>query len=249
MMVQDDIKNQNLFIFWTVMTMLSLWFSGCKRNPKLSDTNMDVLERLSQNSAVSQDVRDRAQKAIANYTNSTIEPEPLLLCASPLIELVGSKRNELRITVIDEDNDIIGFVLKEESREANGAINILEEDYPVFVHSPGLAPVNHYPIPFFTRMNEQRKDEKIWFDYLAMDFDAKMDQIKLPHSSGDWLSDKIEYYERVYELWEKTLPPVWISIPDPNTLNVWIYVYDKAGHKSNSVRLVRYTDPSNGQED
>jgi hypothetical protein len=231
------------------MITLSLWFSGCKRNPTNRDTNMVVLERLSQNSAVSQDVRDRTQKAIANYTNSTIEPEPLLLYASPLIELSGSKRNELRITVIDEDNDLIGFGLKEESREADSAINILEEEYPLFVHYQGLATVNHYSIPFFTRTNEQRKDEEVWSDYLAMDFDAKMKQIKLPNKTGDWLSDMIEYYEEVYKLWEKTLPPVWISIPDPNTLNVWIYVYDKAGHKSNSLRLVRYTDPSDGRED
>jgi len=250
MKVKENLENQNLLIFLTVMITLSLWSSGCKRNPKISDSNMVALERLSQNSTVSQDVRDRAQKAIANYTNSTIESEPLLLYVRPLIEFVGSERNKLRITVIDEDNDLIGFGLKEEARETNGAINILlEEEYPVFIHYQGLARVNHYETPFFTRLNEQRKDEEIWSDYIAMDFDAKMKQIKLPHSSGDRLSDTIEYYERVYELWEKTLPPVWISIPDPNTLNVWIYVYDKAGNKSNSVKLVRYTDPSDGQED
>jgi hypothetical protein len=38
--------------------------------------------------------------------------------------------------------------------------------------------------------------------------------------------------------WEDTLPPVWISIPEPNSVVVSLYVYDKAGYRSNEVRLL-----------
>lgn len=243
-----DSKNRNFFCFiGFVIIFLLLWFIGCKQHPKQGDPNIVILEKLSQNSSVSQDVRDLARQAIANYRNGTIDPKPELLYLSPIIETSESEKNEFIITVIDEDNDLLGLGIKEESRDPNSKIDILEEEYPVFVHYPGLTVVNGYSIPFFIRSHEQQKNEKSWTDYLAIDFDTRMKQIKLPYSSGDQFADTEEYFIRVYELWEDTLPLVWISIPDPDRLTVWIYVYDKAGHKSNSMKLVKYIDPNGSQ--
>ena len=236
------LEKRILDAFLARLACFTLSTTGCKRNPNFSDSNIAILEQLSQNSSVSQDIRDRAQQAIANYTNSTIEPEPYLLYARILEDAPGPERNELDVAVLDEDKDLLGFGVKEELKDPDGNVHILEEEYPAFVHYQGLATVNVYTIPFFTRTNEQRKNEKIWADYVEMDFDTKMEQIKLPNSSRGWFADMEEYNIRLYELWEKSLPPIWISIPDPNKLTVWVYVYDKAGHKSNSVKLVKYTD-------
>jgi hypothetical protein len=30
---------------------------------------------------------------------------------------------------------------------------------------------------------------------------------------------------------------VWISIPEPNKVDVYVYVYDRAGHKSDPLKL------------
>lgn len=231
-----------LTVFGFGIILLYLWSQGCKRYPKFEDSNMVLLEQMSQNSSLSQDIRDRAQQAMTNYTNNKLDPEPHLLFAWLFEDSLGPERNELDIGVIDEDNDLLGFGLKEELRDPNGAVNILEEEYPALVHYQGLATVNVYSIPFFTRTREHRKNEKIWIDYLAIDFDAQMKQTELPHSSGDWFADMEEYSIRTYELWRDSLPPVWVSIPDPNRLTVWAYIYDKAGHKSNSVKLIKYTE-------
>lgn len=40
-----------------------------------------------------------------------------------------------------------------------------------------------------------------------------------------------------HEYWEKKLTPVWISIPEPGKLDVYVYVYDRAGHKSELVEM------------
>ena len=49
--------------------------------------------------------------------------------------------------------------------------------------------------------------------------------------------------------WVETLPEVWLSLPDPNKVEVDIYLYDKAGHKSNSVKLIDQTRQNDWQEE
>lgn len=39
------------------------------------------------------------------------------------------------------------------------------------------------------------------------------------------------------DLWRETFAPVWISIPEANRVDVYVYLYDKAGRKSEPFRL------------
>jgi len=36
------------------------------------------------------------------------------------------------------------------------------------------------------------------------------------------------------------VPPIWISIPEPNHVDVHIYIYDQQGHKSETIRVANF---------
>lgn len=43
---------------------------------------------------------------------------------------------------------------------------------------------------------------------------------------------------RLLKYFKETLPTVWISIPEPNAVNVYVYIYDQKGHKSEPIKLL-----------
>ena len=71
------------------------------------------------------------------------------------------------------------------------------------------------------RTANERKDEKLWQEYVS--------------------EDPLENIEE-YVPWEERVPPIYISIPEPDKVDVWIWIYDKAGHKSEPVKLLNYID-------
>jgi hypothetical protein len=130
--------------------------------------------------------------------------------------------------------------VKEETQDPNGTLATLEEDYPIFAHCPAVCIANAYGFTVFARGDKQRKDEKGWADYVAMAFDARVKKqigSPPPDSSAHWFSKYSPYEDRVFHLWESSVPPAYISIPDSDKINVKIDVYDKAGHISNTVAL------------
>ncbi|OHB66822.1 MAG: hypothetical protein A2Y77_14800 [Planctomycetes bacterium RBG_13_62_9] len=65
---------------------------------------------------------------------------------------------------------------------------------------------------------KQQKDPQQWQDYV--------------NGQGIVISEvrDVEYYRA-------TLPPIWISIPDPDRTSVRLYVYDRAGNRSDPVEM------------
>lgn len=236
MMEQDGLEKQMyLSILFLIFTLTFLFITGCEENPLFTDPNMDALEKWSRRPWLTPDADERFSLAISTYKNNTMDPVPILLVAF-LSKPIGSEEVNLGVVVLDEDKDMQGFVIKEESQDPNGTANILTEDYPAFVHHPCIIGVNSYIFPISIRKNGQLKNNKLWTEYLTMDFDAQVKQIKVP-KSGDWFAEVGEYWDRVYKLWNESLPTIYTSIPDPNELNIWMHVYDKAGNKSNSIKL------------
>ncbi len=141
---------------------------------------------------------------------------------------------DFALWVFDEDKDLSGFLVREESHGANGTTTVLEERYPAFVH---LIPTwiatayERYSVPIRIRDAHQRKDEGQWTDYLSINF-GKLVKEKLPDKS---LPD---FWYNFWRLWEDTVPVAWVSLPEPNQVDVSFCVYDKAGHKSNTVKLL-----------
>ena len=72
-----------------------------------------------------------------------------------------------------------------------------------------------------------------------MDFDAQVQKMlePLPDLSGGRFSKHFQYTSKIYKFWESSVPPIYISIPASDKINVKIHIYDKAGNVSNTVEL------------
>ena len=217
-----------------------MWLTGCKKSPKLGDPNMALFERWSRLSWAN-DAKERIQYAIDTYKNKTMDRTPILVYAG-LGKPVGLEEIMILLAVLDEDNDLLGFTVKEVSQDPNGTPVELEEDYPIFAHCPAVGVVNGYGFSISARNDEQRKDERLWADHVE-NFDARLKKQLGPEppmpsseSSADW-SRISQYGNRRFELWKSSVPPIYISIPDSDKINVKIHVYDKADNISNTVEL------------
>jgi len=238
-------KHKCICIFLFVYSITSLLVIGCERKPKLfdvNDVNMDILEQWSRRPWPDDD-KERLSSAINKYNNKIVDPVPILIRAK-LDKQSEPEESLLGLVILDEDKDLLGFVIREESKDPNGTVTTLEEKYPVFAHHPGFIAANQYGFYISARKGEQRMDEKAWDDHLKMDFVAQVNHLKPPSSSVDWMSDDIDTktYKMVYKLWKSSLPTIFISIPNSDNLNISIYVYDRAGNKSNTVELEIYSE-------
>lgn len=235
-------KHKSIYTFLFVYITASLVVTGCKKVPKLSDPNMAEFERWSRLPWAA-DAKERRQYAVDTYKNKTMDPIPILIYTA-LGKPVGSKEIKIYLFVLDEDKDLLGFTVTEESQDPNGTAITLEEDYPIFAHCPAVGVVNGYGFSISARNDEQRKDERLWADHVGMDFDAgvkKQIGPEPPESSADWFHEYVQYASRVFELWKSSVPPIYISTPNSDKINVQIHVYDKAGNISNTVDLVDHT--------
>jgi hypothetical protein len=253
MMKQDNfIKDTNIYIIISELILLNLFTIGCKE--KKSEYGLDYNMSLLEHPFVKgyqPDIRERFKLAVEKYQNKTIDTEPILLREGWFVQRNKSEEFVLVISVFDEDKDLLGIIVKEETQNTKGTVSILEEEYPVFISYPHILGSDNYKISFSIRKNNQRKDDKLWEAFTLMDFSElkkKGDKyisnvLKPPPSVLESFSEIIDTKERdaLIREWLQTLPPLWISIPDPNT-SVWIQVYDKAGHKSNTVQLHQRKD-------
>jgi len=233
-------KNKNVYVLF-VYIIISLWLTGCEKSPMLGDPNMAQFERWSRLPWAA-DAKERIQYAIDTYKNKAMDRTPILVYAG-LDKPVGSGEIMILLFVLDEDNDLLGFTVNEVSQDPNGTPVALEEDYPIFAHCPAVGVVNGYGFSISARNDEQRKDERLWADHVG-NFDAMVKKQIGPEppepsseSSVDWFREYNNYVARRFELWKSSVPPIYISIPDSDKINVKIHVYDKADNISNTVEL------------
>ncbi len=174
----------------------------------------------------------RSRAALSKLKNDVLDAEPILIRA--LIGLGGPNANEpvFGLTCFDEDKDIRGFRIKEHYVDPNGAATTLEEDYPVFVGSLTRFIVENLVYPIQIRGKHQRKDKYLWLEYVNWNLEGLIHEYvdKRPRDHKD---------ASVQGVPEKQMPPIYISIPDPNRVQVLVSVYDRAGHESESVKLFK----------
>ncbi len=206
-----------------VAVMCSFVLSGCRRSEP--DPVAAELARLVSVTGLggptdSQDpnVAKRAGLALSMYKNNVVDVQPVLIDAGLGI-IDSSGQWYLRVALYDEDKDVLGWGISEEHRTSEGDEKTLVEEYPVFIHNRQLEdePLRFFLRPVYIRDSNQRKDTHLWQRFC--------DEGKGPLESG---AQTLEEYRR-------TLPPVYISIPEPNAVSV--YIYDDAGHKSDPVRV------------
>ena len=246
-MRQKNIKKMLLYVFLGGVAFLCLFFivgqwylENIVWNKIVFESNLSVLEQYQDSNIP--DLRERSLLAIKKYKNKIIDPQPILLYPC-LSQAIGTEKTGLYLEIFDEDMDTLGFIIREEVIDSNNILHTLEEEYPVFFNSPYSNVVITPLIPISVRSNNQKKDEQIWEQFLTTDYEyLKEEAARLNDKWYQFFSENIlDESLSLKNKWKETLPPIWISIPDINDVTVWIQIYDKAGNKSDFIKLIDMT--------
>ena len=171
----------------------------------------------------------RAGSTQGKREDVTVDLKPVLkralFMALGLDDWSGSS---LQLTIEDEYRDLFGLRIKEQYVDANCTIFTLKEDYPVWIdsaYSPSWhgSSVNvHY---------RQRKNEKLWQKYL--------DDVRMRRDLAAKKKEAQDAGKPIFDIETKRIemPPVWISVPEPNKARVFVSVYDRAGNESEAVEI------------
>ena len=223
----------NQIIFFSVSTIILIMLFGCKKQKvdlqeMVEHSTHDLL--ISMTKKRPSDIGKRAKTALAKLENVNLDTKPILLLA--IIDLADpNSQPRLSIVFFDESEDLRGLRIKERYIDSNGSITTLEEDYPVFVNTlkTTFAVSTHFHIHF--RNKHQRKDKYLWLDYVNRNLDEliRLNIDERQRDSSDTSLQGVPF--------EKT-PPIYISIPDPNRVQVEISAYDRAGNESDSIELL-----------
>lgn len=189
---------------------------GCRPQDSTSDAVVEELRRIRPETK-DPDARKRVATALSMRQNEVGDREPVLIVAGIVADKKGGGKTYLRMVVYDEDADVVGIGVREESNAVDGQEISFAEEYPVFAYDRFSGPLGYTLTPVDLRDSDQRKDEGLWRAYVEEE----------PNKTS------------VREPADSPKPPsVYVSIPEPNDLTVWIYVYDQAGHQSEPVRLL-----------
>ena len=214
--------------------IIFITLGGCKKEKvdlqKMADQTLhDALASLAKKTDLPSDIINRAKTALTKMENGSLDKEPILLMA---VIYCGEPNNQpnVDITYFDENNDLRGLHIKERYIDPNRSITTLEEDYPVFVntlYTPTTMSTN-FPIHF--RNKNQHKDEYLWLEYVNRNLDELI-RLNIEERKNDVSRNRVKNLK-----FEKT-PPIYISIPDPNRVEVEISVYDREGNESDRIEL------------
>jgi hypothetical protein len=174
--------------------------------------------------------RERVELAISLRQNGVVDPQPVLFGAYIRgdTDLGGGRVGPaLFLAFYDEGEDVVGCVIREECTAPDGSRQTLVEKYPVFMFYPSDWPLQPRYLPIQIRASDQPKDDQQWQEYIQTDIRDKI-------LARDGMRCFIE-----------TLPPVYVSAPEPNHADVQVSLYDRPGYESNPVEL-RYIPRKTG---
>ncbi len=205
-------------ILWAI-SICATGLAGCEcatRKDGTPDTIEDELRRI-QLTMKYPDAKTRIAAALSLRQNDVLDCEPVLIVAGLVADRREGESPFLRVAVYDEDKDILGAGVCEERNVVDGQGTSLVEEYPVFAHDRLSGVLSYLLVPVEVRDSDQRKDDERWQGYVL---GSKSYESPPRGSTG-----------------ESKTPPMYISIPEPNDVAVWVYVYDRSGNKSDPVRL------------
>lgn len=135
----------------------------------------------------------------------------------------------LSLSVEGQDRDLLGIRIKERYMLPNGVESSFEESYPVFAHRlirgdlyvySATSPVE---VPVHFRNENRVKNEQQWRSFL----------------------DRVERGEVSRET---DTPALYITMPEPNAVEVFVSVYDEQGRESDMVPVSGPSPESEGLE-
>jgi hypothetical protein len=232
-------NKQVLTQMFSLLCFLTPAISGCHSTETKSDLVLDGLQWYACHLEEQEDRvgdQQRARLAISKWQNGVLDPEPILIDAIlTTLKWGGGERTCLILTTFDEDQDLAGFTIEEEQVDPNGVRTTLVGKYPVFAHysnGTGDQGVNgRWVIPVQLREGNERKPEEQWREYL----DTSRRQLRDEYMKR-LRSDFIGTYHAGF--WKDTLPPIYVTAPKRDRLDVRLYLYDRGGHLSDHVRLL-----------
>ena len=200
-------------LYNTLIILIILFVVSCKENDDEFDTRA-FLERIKIqfSSKNENDIVGNIETAISKYENKQLDQTPIIIWAF-LLYNTGGEPSNLDIECYDEQKDIVGIGIKEKSIDSDGKEIILIEEYPVLTHRKRPWITSGIGVPVKIRNTGQRKSEQKWNDYIKAEGIEQLD-----------VKD-----------WRDNLPDIWISMQEPNQVEVEMYIYDKEGNKSNSI--------------
>jgi len=197
--------------------MLAAGGTGCKHDPALRELNRLKENAIKKGFNVEE---QRVELALSKWQNGRLDSEPIMLRAE-LGKPIRMEIKNLTFFTFDEDKDIVGFGIVEEYVDANGLRTTLTEEYKTTGNGPYPPDEAVQAFAFQVQIRDagQRKDVQQWNEYLeAKSRDVEAGR-ELPPVGKAW----------------HVMPPIWISIPEPNRVDVYLHVYDRQGHKSERI--------------
>lgn len=230
LLVTKNIRTSYLLVAAIIFIMLG----GCKKEKvdlqeMVDQTLHDTLASLAKKTDLPSDIINHAKTALTKLENGSLDTEPILLMAAIGISDLNNQP-QVDIIYFDENNDLRGLRIKEHYIDSNGLMTILEEDYPVFVNRLNTPTTNSEYFTIHFRDKNQCKDEHLWLEYVNRNLDELI-RLNIDKRQSDTLDTHLKNLP-----FEKT-PPIYISIPDPNKVQVEISVYDREGNESDSIEL------------
>jgi len=229
--------NKYIFFVITVIVAIAMHIAGCRKKSGLDEDPVVYAIRKSVKSPrFPQIVRDRADLAVSKWRNGVLDEKPILINACLNRYEPNPIPESMALTVYSEQKKkIIGFGIKEEHIKENGQRDIIEEKYPAFIHRPLDEIANVWAVQIDIRTSDERKDEEIWEKFIESNEIA--DEYKK--------YDELVNSRKLRAILPVSFPIVWVSIPEPNEVNVLIWVYDKDGNESEPVELLdfEYEEP------
>jgi hypothetical protein len=193
------------------------FIAGCSKKEKsIRNTVEDRCEDIINNPTASENTKILARKALEGRKNEVLEPNPILIHAGYGRKSAEYRRPEDRaalfLTMSDEDYDFAGFGIREFHKQSGSTLAVVEEEYPIF---PPSSKVRCGQMIMFKERKtlSDRKNDEAWINYV---------------NKGA---------ERLFLYRGAEYPVVWISVPNPPTVEVEVWIYDLAGHKSEPVPL------------
>jgi hypothetical protein len=225
------------WLCYTVIFHVLISSSGCKEKAHEDSIKSVLTDYLNNHPTWPEDVKERTRITLAKYENKTLGSEPVLLLAI-ISRAQGYERPDMGLLIVDQNEDVIGIGIREDCHEPNCCWKTIDEIYPVYMHTRSEK-IKGGIIPLHIRDNCQKKDESAWSEYLKLDYQNLL---------KDWIQKNKDKPIFPGDFWESTLPPVWVSKPEPNKLDILVWVFDKAGNKSEPIKLIDHVDWTNKVE-
>ena len=109
---------------------------------------------------------------------------------------------------------------------------MIEEDYPIYVAWARTPIFDPTAIPVEVRVQGKQKDERLWRDYMIRALDDVVRR-QVDERLTDYKRLKLPPDKEMLD----AMPPVYMSVPEPNKVRVVVSVYDRAGNESEGIEL------------